>query len=90
MLYKNTVDQKDENYKYFCLNKRGNQHIVEEKLDPAILKYSYPDFGYNANFHFKENDDEDTQKLVGWGRMLNCISPNPKNERLVNYINYIN
>ena len=91
MLYKNTVKQKDEFYKEFCLTKRGNKHIFDNKLDPDKLKFSYPDFGYNADFNFKESEQEQTDiEGTGWRRLLGCISTNPKNERVINYINYVN
>jgi len=57
-------------------------------LDPAEIGYGYPDFGYNMEFDY--NIPEEEFEGSGWRRFMSAISPNPKNERIKNYIEFVN
>jgi hypothetical protein len=52
------------------------------------MKFPHPDFGYNPDFDYKQPDED--YEGTGWRRFMSCISANPKNERVLNYINYVN
>ena len=38
----------------FVVSKNGNQYLYGRKLDPDVVKYNQPDFGFNSDLCFDE------------------------------------
>lgn len=75
----------------FLCSKNGNPELVDTRLDPDDIKCSYPDFGYDQILSFSgDENDEDAYKGSGWRRFMDCVSVNPKFERVRNYVNFVN
>ena len=73
----------DEYITEFFVNQDRSHKFNSNKLDPDIIQYSKPDFGYNDFMTF---EDEETK---GWLAMMDCVAILPKCERLRNYIDFI-
>jgi hypothetical protein len=41
----------------FVVSKNGNQYLYGHKLDPDVVKYNQPDFGFNSDLCFDEPDN---------------------------------
>lgn len=81
----------DEYVTEFLCSRDGNPRLTDTNLDPDIIKYSYPDFGYDGILSFSENEDSDEgYKGSGWRKFMDCVSIQPKFERVKQYINFVN
>lgn len=72
------------------MEQTGNQDLITERLDPAEMEFSMPDWGYNQTFHFEGGPETDDDfKGAGWRKFLDCVTKSPKNERAKNYIEFL-
>jgi hypothetical protein len=55
-----------------------------EKLDPEVIKFKRPDFGFNDKLTF-----DDLAEEGGWKKFMDCVSMEPQNQRVQNYIDFI-
>ncbi len=71
--------------------KEHRNEILLNKLTPDHVKYKRPDFGFNDYMNFNPDDDDEEQRGKGhlWRIFMDCVSSNPKNERVGNYIDFI-
>lgn len=86
-LFQSDLSQ-DPYHTEFIVTRTGNRQLYNDKLDPAEIGYGYPDFGYNMEFDY--NIPEEEFEGSGWRKFMQAISPNPKNERIKNYIEFVN
>ena len=70
------------------MSKNGNASLVNDKLDPDNIGFNQPDFGFDYDFDFEENQSSGAQR--GWKRFMDTMSIFPKYERVKNYIDFVN
>ena len=78
-LFPATNQIKSVNFKEFLLSKESQKHTWSEKLDPDSILFKHPNFGFNNELDFE--DDEDSGRN-NWLKFMSCVSANPKNERV--------
>ena len=87
--YPEMQKKKDNFLTEFLATKQGNPNILNEKLDPDVIGYNQPDFGYDCSLSLSHINPDDYEGL-GWRKFMDCVATYPKYERVQNYIDLVN
>ena len=69
----------------FTVEESKKTNINKIKLNPDLVRFNRPDFGFNDYMSF----DEQCGSGKNWQKFMDCVSLFPKNERVQNYISFM-